>query len=227
MQTAFWESTRWLRPGQLLALSDEDGHLAFVEVIFRDNALLAASRWRGWVGVRFAAARDAETAIQHVSAASHAPETAHDAQTGDWQQRPTIRTGSAAIQAADGFPIGQTVLEALKADKFLNPPFARELFCGQRSGAGVAIDPPSVHNSPAAEAFLQGRLAMFDGPQREAYDHALRRRTALIQGPPGALTSALFVLTPVYAFLPLNTSALNHLSALAYALVSRSSAASS
>ena len=186
LQAAFWESTLWLRPGQALALSHESGHLSFVEVIYRDNALLAASRWRGWVGVRFAAELDAETAFLHMAATSAAPASRDDVKSGDWKLRPSVRAQCVAIQAADAYPIGQSILEALKADTFLEPPFAREVFCRRHHGAGVELDPPDVTSDAAATAFLEERRRTFDERQREAFDQALRRRTALVQGPPGA-----------------------------------------
>lgn len=91
-----------------------------------------------------------------------------------------------AVQVAHDFGVCKPVLQALQEDRLLTPPFGDIIFAANQPQAGL-IDPPVWQNDDRMAAWLAPRLQTMDPAQKEAFDHALSRKVALIQGPPGPL----------------------------------------
>lgn len=90
-----------------------------------------------------------------------------------------------AVQVAHDFAIARPVLEALQEERLVSPPFGRTLFAEDLPPPANPIAPPQWENDPTAAAYLHPRIQALDPAQREAFNHALGREVALIQGPPG------------------------------------------
>lgn len=91
------------------------------------------------------------------------------------------------MQVANDYAIARPVLEALQEERLVSPPFAATLFSEVQPPATAHVAPPMWQNDPQAAAYLQPRVEALDEAQRAAFDHALSREVALIQGPPGTL----------------------------------------
>lgn len=91
----------------------------------------------------------------------------------------------AVVQVANDYAIARPVLEALQEERLVSPPFAATLFSEVQPPVAAYVAPPVWENDPQAAAYLQPRVEALDEAQRAAFDHALSREVALIQGPPG------------------------------------------
>ena len=91
-----------------------------------------------------------------------------------------------AVQVAHDFGVCKPVLQALQEDRLLTPPFGDTLFsaAGQPPQTGH-VEPPAWQTDEAMAGWLQERLDTMDPTQHQAFDHALSRKVALVQGPPG------------------------------------------
>lgn len=197
MQEDFWQRSKWLAVGCIVVLRAASDKLTFAEVSRRDVRALAASVHRARIGVRFADSAHLQEALLSLCSftPSPPPPPAPPPRAPQFQLRtppPPQRTDTSAaarrpdlVQAAPDFGICKPVLLALQEDRLVDPPIA-ELFTGEHAAA-PALQPPVWQNDVDAATWLQKRLDMFDDAQTAAFSHALQRRLAIIQGPPGGL----------------------------------------
>jgi hypothetical protein len=95
-----------------------------------------------------------------------------------------------AVQIAHDFGVCKPVLQALQEDRLLEPPFSQTLFTATgKAPQSEYIAPPTWQTDEQMAAWLYKRLDTMDPAQQEAFDHALSRKVALIQGPPGVCLS--------------------------------------
>jgi hypothetical protein len=89
------------------------------------------------------------------------------------------------VQVSSDFGICHPVLQALQEERFLTPPFGETIFHAGGNPAVEYIAAPEWQNDVEIAGWVQGRYDAMDPAQRSAFDHALSRKVALIQGPPG------------------------------------------
>lgn len=118
----------------------------------------------------------------HTSAAA-APEDAH-APAAAAEQVQAVAAWT-AVQVAHDYAIARPVLEALQEERLVTPPFGGTLFSETQPPAARPVAAPMWQNDPEAAVYLQPRVEALDAAQRDAFEHALSREVALIQGPPG------------------------------------------
>jgi hypothetical protein len=157
---------------------------------------------RGGRGAARDAAQADKVAVQKIAKAASALAAARlaQAQLGAGVVSPAALEGAAmradmetcesakvvveAVQIASAFAISKPVLEALQSERILQPPFGHVLFAKGKP-APRCLPPPSWENDEATAGWLQQRLDSMDPAQKQAFDEALSREVALIQGPPG------------------------------------------
>lgn len=171
------------------------------EVADKDARALAAqqrSGARATVGLRFCHSASTLHGLSCVAGACHGRgmlDTAKGAGTGSTSRnggpvdlsmlKESHATAVDAVQLAHDFAVYKPVLQALQEERLLTPPFAETLFSEAKPPVAGMIAPPVWENDERAAAWLQRRVETMDDAQRAAFDHALGRKVALIQGPPG------------------------------------------
>lgn len=217
VQKQFWEASKWLPVGGLLALrglqspgdtgaaavasANASDALILVEIIGRDADELAELATRARVRVAFCHDADAVAVLSVLAAAKAQRVHRNDPDYGrveDWLMEaddpqfdkliPVHAKLGDAVQISSNFGVTRPVLQALQAPALAEPPFARELLGGQHGAdelAALAVPEPEWRQDNATREWLEQQLARMDGAQRAAFDSAVTRRVALIQGPPG------------------------------------------
>lgn len=209
MQESFWQRSSWLNKGALLCLRTSsrqpDGTVAtrldLAEIAAKDARILTAqcrSGARATIGLRFCHSASMLHGLSSV-AESYPGRGLLDPAAGAGKDGPGRSGGSVdlstlkgsyatavdAVQLAHDFAVYKPVLEALQEERLLTPPFAETLFSEAKPPVSGIIAPPVWENDESASAWLQRRVETMDDAQRAAFDHALGRKVALIQGPPG------------------------------------------
>jgi hypothetical protein len=208
LQIEFWNRSKWLQKGTLLALISAQG-LFFAEVATRDVRELAADR--PLIGIRACNQPDTERVLLELGAISQTnkdkkqTEATEVVQKDDGQTqrgktkakeqarqgkmekdgaRDTKKKSSHAactvVQVGINFSIASPVLQSLK--ELVCPIFAEEIFLKQPSSHRVS---PEWEIDPEAAPYIQQQLNTFDESQQKAFEMALTQSVSLIQGPPG------------------------------------------
>lgn len=199
VQEPFWQRSSWLSRGALLCLrtrqADGSTRMDLAEVAARDARTLAAqcrAGSRATIGLRFCHTASILHGLCHVASSCHGGgllTAESDADKRGPVEAALLRASCAtmmdAVQLAHDFAVYKPVLQALQEERLLTPPFGDILFSEAKPPVSGFVAPPVWENDESAAAWLQRRVETMDDAQRAAFDHALGRRVALIQGPPG------------------------------------------
>jgi hypothetical protein len=213
LQIEFWNRSKWLQKGTLLALISAKG-LFFAEVVRRDVYELAADR--PLIGIRVCNQPDTERILLEVGAISHTKQAEateavqkDDGQTQrgktevkEWARQGKMEDGArdtqkksshatcTVVQVGIDFSFASPVLQSLK--ELVCPVFAEEIFLKRPSSHRVS---PEWETDPEAARYIQQQLNTFDESQQKAFDMALTQSVSLIQGPPGTGKSRVGITT--------------------------------
>ena len=198
MQKAFWEQSRWLSMGSLIALRHDGKNMCFVEITGRDADDLARSNTRAHVTVAFLNADDRRavlTALANTHAVRPNDQTgwrtaesvaaAQEANNPDLMQ--IVQVGfHDAVQVSNNFGVSRPVLQALQSGCLADPPFQDVLFTQKHGEEQQQLAPPPWEADVRTRQWMQPQLDKMDAAQRAAFDVSLVQPVSLIQGPPGA-----------------------------------------
>lgn len=204
MQESFWQRSSWLSNGALISLREQlpDGSIRMdlAEVTAKHAPTLTAQckgGHRATIGVRFCHGTSVLHALCNVATSCQGNALLHP--RGNDQVGPVAAvvlkeycaTTTDAVQLAHDFAVYKPVLEALQEERLVTPPFESTLFSETQPPVSAPVPPPVWQNDETAAAWLQSRVESMDDAQKAAFDHALSRSVALVQGPPGAIASLM------------------------------------
>lgn len=161
MQKAFWEASKWLQVGTLLALAQSETQMCFVEVVGRDIEHLKDLNTRARVEVRFLSSNDVERVFEalaacvavnvngrYVTAESHQAYLESQTRDSKLLKDVAVEVGD-AVQISGNFGVARPVLEALQSARLAAPPFASTLFGGVHGEAELPTPLRHRHGSSA------------------------------------------------------------------------------
>jgi hypothetical protein len=207
LQKEFWEKTKWLSFGSLIALRQSAQEMSFVEIIDRDANELAKMDTCACVKIRFCHAKDERDFLATLAAiptvcgpdghtwlmqTSQQPKDG----TGGPVLAPPHVTFADAVQISNNFHVCRSILEALQSSRLAAPPFASTLFGGDHSRPFQPLSKPNwqLNTDASTREWLEAQIIKMDAAQQAAFHEALSCPVALIQGPPGAACATSLVL---------------------------------